>query len=141
MTEMVIPYMNENAHIVEFGSIAGFQPVPYINVYSATKAFVVSYSRALNMELKPRKISVTCICPYWTKTQFFKRAVDLENQVVKKYVVMYDADKVIDKAMNDAENRKELSTYGFKAIFQRRLVKILPHKFVMKFWINQQKLK
>lgn len=141
ITETTLPYMNDGARIVQFGSIAGFQPVPYINVYSATKAFVVSYSRALNMELKKQKISVTCICPYWTKTQFFKRAVDLENQVVKKYVVMYDAQKVIDKAFADAKKRKELSTYGFKAVSQRRLVKFMPHKLVMKIWMHQQKLK
>ena len=38
--------------------MSSFQPVPYIGVYGATKAFVLSYSRALNVELRPRGIKV-----------------------------------------------------------------------------------
>ncbi len=141
MTEIVLPFMPNNSKIAQFGSVAAFQPVPFINVYSATKAFILSYSRSLNVELKPRQISVTTICPFWTKTQFFKRAVNPDNQVVKKYVVMYDANKVIEKAYKDTKNGKEISIYGFIANAQTKLAKILPHKLVMKIWCNQQKLK
>lgn len=70
MTEYTLPYMHEGAHIAEFSSVAAFQPTPYQNVYAATKAFVHSYARALNVELKPRKISVTAVCPFWTKSAF-----------------------------------------------------------------------
>lgn len=141
LTQDCLKYMQEGAKIVQFGSVASFQPIPFISVYGATKAFVLSYSRSLNMELKPRKISVTCVCPFWTKTQFFKRAVDPKNAVVKKYIVMYDAGKVIDKAYKDAVKGKEISIYGVKARNQVRLVKLLPHKLVMKIWMKQQKLK
>ena len=51
------------------GSMSSFQPVPYINVYGATKAFVLSFSRALNVELKPRGIPVLAVCPYWVGCQ------------------------------------------------------------------------
>ncbi|MEG1499779.1 MAG: SDR family NAD(P)-dependent oxidoreductase [Clostridia bacterium] len=141
MTEMVLPFMTTGARIVQIASVAAFQPVPFANVYAASKAFVLSYSRALNVELKPRKISVTTVCPYWTKTQFFKRAVNPQNNTIKKYVVMYDPQKVISKALKDAKKRKELSIYGFIARSQVRLVKMFPHKLVMKIWTSQQKLK
>ena len=141
LTQDCLKYMKEGARIVQFGSVAAFQPIPFISVYGATKAFVLSYSRSLNVELKPRKISVSCICPFWTKTQFFKRAVDPKNAVVKKYICMYDAGKVIDKAYKDSLKRKEISIYGVKARNQVRLVKLLPHKLVMKIWTRQQKLK
>ena len=59
LTLLALPFMKEGGRIVEFGSIAAFQPIPYIAVYGATKAYVLSYSRALNRELKSRKISVT----------------------------------------------------------------------------------
>ena len=131
--------MPDGSRIAQFASIAGFQPVPYINVYAATKAFVISYSRALNIELKPRKISVTCICPFWTKTAFFDRAVNQQNKVITYYAVMYDANKVINKAFKDLLKRKEISIYGFIANAQAKLVKILPHKLVMRVWCNQQK--
>ena len=139
LTQAVLPYMPNKARIAQFGSVAGFQPVPCINVYAATKAFVISYSRALNVELKPRKISVTCICPFWTKTAFFNRAVNPDNKVIKHYAVMYDANKVVNKAFKDVMKRKELSIYGFIANAQAKLVKILPHKLVMAVWCNQQK--
>ncbi len=141
LTQLVLPFMPNKARIVQFGSISAFQPVPWIAVYGATKAFVVSYSRALNVELKPRKISVTCICPYWTKTAFFKRAVNPNNKVITHYAVMYDPQKVIKKAFKDVMKRKELSIYGFVASAQAKLVKILPHKLVMAIWCKQQNFK
>ncbi|MEE1357312.1 MAG: SDR family NAD(P)-dependent oxidoreductase, partial [Clostridia bacterium] len=44
-TELTLPYMREGSHIIELDSLSAFQPVPYIGVYGATKAFVLSYSR------------------------------------------------------------------------------------------------
>ena len=145
MTEIMLPYMKEGAKIVQIASVAAFQPIPYIAIYAATKAFVLSYSRAMNVELKSRKISMTCLCPFWTKTAFFDRAKKINsktgNEVVTKYVVMYDPKMIVRKAIKAADKRKELCVPGFIARSQVRLVKILPHKVVMKIWCNQQKFK
>ena len=46
MTQLTLPYMHRDGKIVELDSLSAFQPVPYINVYGSTKAFVLSYSRA-----------------------------------------------------------------------------------------------
>lgn len=142
MTEFTLPYMQEGGKIVNIASVAGFQPIPYIATYGATKSFVISYSRALNQELRGRKISITTVCPFWTKTAFFDRATktSAKNQVVSKYAVMYDAKKVVAKAIKDAYKGKEMSIYGFVARSQVRLVSMLPKKLVMKTWIRQQKL-
>lgn len=140
MTDLVIPYMKKGGRIVDIASIAGFQPVPYINVYSATKAFVLSYARGLSYELKHFGISVTCVCPYWTKTKFFQRAVMGDEKIIKKFIVMYDAEKVIKRAYKDSKKRKRLSIYGFTSKFQIFLTKILPASFVCKVWLKQQKL-
>lgn len=142
MTQLTLPYMNKNARIINVASVAAYQPIPYINIYGATKSFVLSFSRALNRELKKRGISVTAVCPFWTKTAFFDRAVNRnDDAVVKKYAVLYDADKVVARAYKDALKRKEISIYGAKARFQCFLTKILPHSLVMNVWISQQKLK
>lgn len=141
MTELSLPFISNGGRIIQIASVAGFQPIPYINVYGATKAFVISYSRALNIELKHRNISVTCVCPFWTKTNFFSRAKATEHSVVSKYVVMYNADFVVKYALKKAIKRKELAIPGFVSRSQVRLVRILPHKLVMKTWIRQQKLK
>lgn len=142
MTELSLPYMKEGGRISNIASVAGFQPIPYIATYGATKAFVISYSRALNQELRPRKIKITTICPFWTKTAFFDRATKTKakEQVVSKYVVMYNPEKVVAKAIKDTQKGKELSIYGFVARSQVRLVNILPKKWVMDIWIKQQKL-
>ena len=75
MIDYTLPYMKENSKILNVASCSAFQPVPYINAYAATKAFVLSYSRSLNQELKYRKIHVLAVTPFWTKTNFFDKAV------------------------------------------------------------------
>lgn len=140
LTEYCLPYMEKGGRIVEFGSVAAFQPIPYINVYGATKAFVLNYSLALGVELKNRKVSVTCVCPFWTKTAFFKRAVDPKNQVVTKYKAMYNPEDVMNRAFSDAKKRKSISMFGAYSKFQKFLVEIMPRKWVMNFWVKQQKL-
>lgn len=143
MTEIVLPYMKENSNIVQIASIAAMQPVPYLTTYAATKAFVLSYSRGLRMELKSKKINVTCVCPFWTKTNFFNVAKQTKatNEVVTKYVVMYDATKVVKKAIKDTKKKKQVSIYGFKSKLQSFFVKLMPVSLIMNMWINQQKFK
>lgn len=134
-----LPYISKDGKIVNFASVAAFQPVPYINVYAATKAYVLSFSRALNAEVKKEEISVMAVCPFWTKTNFFKRAVS-ENEVVKKYIAMYESKDVVNRLWRDLKKRKDVSKYGFIARGQVLLCKLLPHKLIMKIWMNQQKL-
>ena len=144
MTETTLPYMCEGARITQFASIAAFQPLPYINMYSATKVFILHYSLSLGMELKSRKITVTAVCPYWTKTAFFDRATKINSkasqEVVTYYAVMYDPAKVINKAYKDSKKGKSKSVYGFTTKLQSVLSKLLPAKLIMKYWLCQQKL-
>ena len=141
LTILSIPYMKKGANIVNIASIAAFQPIPFINIYAATKAYVLSFSRALNRELKSSGIHVMTVCPFWTKTKFFDRAIDkTKDPVVKKYTVMYKPEDIVKKAWRDLDKKKEISIYGFKAKFQRFLSKIAPHRILMTGWIWQQKL-
>ena len=140
MCLMCIPYMQNGSRIINFASVAAFQPVPYINIYAATKAYVLSFSRALNVELKKEGIKVFAVCPFWTKTEFFDRAVS-DNKIVNKYIAMYDRRDVVKKAWKDLKKGKEVSIYGFKAKLQVFFCKLLPHKLIMNLWIKQQKIK
>jgi len=63
------------------GSIAGFMPGTYQAVYNATKAFIDSFSFALRAELKDSGVSVTCLMPGATDTDFFARADMLDTNV------------------------------------------------------------
>lgn len=141
LCQYAVPYMKSGSQIINIASVAAFQPIPYIDVYGATKAFVLSFSRALNRELKGRGIRVMAVCPFWTKTEFFDRAVAAEKEaVVKKYVAMYRPEDIVKRAWRDAKRGKDVSTYGFVARGQIALVKLLPHRLVMDIWMKQQRL-
>lgn len=139
ITEYCLPYMSAGAKIAEFSSVAAFQPTPFQNVYAATKAFVHSYARALNVELRPRKIKVCAVCPFWTKSKFFDRAGQTEHHVVIKFAAMYDPKDVVKKAYKDIMRGKDISICGFIARSQVRMVRIVPTKMVMNTWVKQQK--
>ncbi|MDO4963189.1 MAG: SDR family NAD(P)-dependent oxidoreductase [bacterium] len=140
MIDYSLPYMKKGSKIVNVASCAAFQPIPYINDYASTKAFLLSYSRALNQELKYRDVHVMTVTPFWTKTNFFDRAI-IKNQkeVVIKYDVMYNVSDVVDRMISDLKKNKEISIYGGLNKAQRLLVKLLPHSLVMKIWMNKQK--
>ena len=142
MIDYSLPYMKEESKIMNIASCAGFQPIPYINDYASTKSFLLSYSRALNKELKYKNIHVLAVTPYWTKTEFFDRAIDdKKKKVVINYNAMYDPKDVMKLAIKDLYNpKKDISCFGFVNRFQKMLTKILPHSLVMKVWMNQQKL-
>lgn len=141
MTELTLPYIKEGGRILQISSISAFSPIPYVNVYAATKAFIKSYSVSLNVELKPRNISVTCACPFWTKTQFFDRAKLTGKEVITYYATMYDPKKVVKKAIKDMLNRKSLSMYGFTTKLMAFLARIVPTKLFLAVWMKQQNFK
>src|SRR5258708_5474534 len=67
--------------IVITGSIAGFLPGSYQAVYNGSKAFLDSFSYALREELKDSGVTVTCLMPGATETEFFERADMLDTKI------------------------------------------------------------
>src|SRR4030095_8269147 len=63
------------------GSVAGFMPGSFTAVYNGTKAFIDSFSFALRNELKDSGVTVTCLMPGATETEFFARADMLDTKV------------------------------------------------------------
>ena len=138
ITYHTLPYMHKGGQIYQIDSQSAFQPVPYIGVYGATKAFVLSFSRSLNVELKSRGIRVMAVCPGWVKTEFFDRAVT--DDTVKYYARYYTAEQVITRAIKDMKRGRDVSVCGHAIRRARFLAWILPTGMVMKIWCNQQKL-
>lgn len=77
--------------ILNVGSTGSFAPGPYIAVYYATKAYVLSFSEALNIELKPYNITVTALCPGAVKTNFSKNAGKRDAAVAMEAKVVAEA--------------------------------------------------
>jgi short-subunit dehydrogenase len=84
------------------GSIAGFMPGTYQAVYNATKAFIDSFSFALRAELKDSGITVTCLMPGATDTDFFARADMLDTKV----------------ATEEKDDPAEVAKAGFRAMME-----------------------
>lgn len=136
MSHISIPYMSAGSHLVNLASNSSWQPVPYINVYGASKAYVMSFSRALGVELQNRGIHVMAVAPGWIKTEFFDHAV--HDDTIKYYDRYYTAEQVIERAMKDLRKKKPVSILGLPVRMQVRLVKHLPVSLVMKTWCRQQ---
>lgn len=136
-----IPYMKKGSHIVNISSQSSFQPLPYLNIYSATKAFVRNYSRALNVELKKKGISVTAVCPGWIDTSFFDRAEIGAKKSITNFAGIVKPGKVAKKAVRDAKKGKDISVYGAYVKTCHVTAKLLPQKIMMKIWLTQQGLK
>ncbi len=139
MSEICIPFMSEGAKIVQIASMAAFQSTPYMNVYGASKAFVLSYSRSLRAELKSKKIGVTCLCPLWTKTAFFNAAEKTSKKAVSNFGKLLTPEHVVKVAIKKTKKNKEICIIGAKSWWMRVAVKLFPHSMVMKIWLASQK--
>lgn len=141
MTRLCLPYMEKGSHILQLASNSSWQPVPYITTYAATKSFVLSYSRAINRELKPRGIRVMSMNPGWVKTEFFNHALQSnEGCEVQYYDRLYEAKDCVATGLKDLyRTKKDYSIHGLPVKAQVMLIKLLPHSFVMNTWLKQQK--
>lgn len=136
MCHVCLPYMKKGDSIINMGSNSAWQPVPYQAVYGASKAYVLSLSRAIGRELKPRGIHVMCVCPGWIKTEFQKNA--RHDDYIKYVDRWYGPEEVTEQAMKDLKKKKTVSILGYPVRRQVRLVKFLPVNLIMKIWCKQQ---
>ena len=140
MTRLTLPYMPKGSHVLQLDSLSAFQPVPYITTYGATKSFVLSYSRAMNRELKADGVRMMCLNPGWVKTEFFDHAFQTNTCEVQYYDRLYEADLVVADGLKALyKTKKDYCVPGFFTRMQVRLVKLLPHSMVMDTWLSQQK--
>lgn len=76
LTRLFLPDLKKQpaSYILNIGSSAAYQAIPFLSAYAASKSFVLSFSRGLRGELKETAVSVTCVCPGPTDTNFVNRA-------------------------------------------------------------------
>ena len=141
VTRLCLPYMETGSHILQLDSLSAFQPVPYITTYGATKSFVLSYSRGMNRELRPKGIRMMAMNPGWVKTEFFNHAQQTNDGCEVQYFNrLYEAKDCVATGLKDLyKTRKDYSVHGLPIKLQVLGVKILPHWLVMDIWQNQQK--
>ncbi len=126
-----IPYMVKGSYILNVASASAFQPNPYIALYSASKAYLLSFTRSLNVENE--NIICTAVCPGWVDTQMLPKQRDGKDI---RYPGMTPASKVVEVALKDCHKGKDVSVCSFYFIYMRFLSKVTPHSIAMKMWVK-----
>lgn len=133
VTHMVLPYMERGGRIINLSSIASFCPNPRMTVYSSTKAYVSSFSRGLGVELKPRGITVTAVCPGPMATEFLDVGGIAGNSRTFDVLPYCDPVKVVKGAYAAAKAGRAVHTPRGFFKFYRVLAKILPQRLMINF--------
>ena len=140
ITHMVIPYMVRGGRIVELGSGSCFTPLPYFNVYSSSKVFVLHYTKSLNYEIKKYGLRATCFCPGWVETEFLGKAtVDPNVTMPKEMKPLLKTEKVVAKCIKAMVKGKAMCVTNWYTKLQHLLFKILPDSLLTKTWLGMLK--
>lgn len=138
LTKAVLPKMIErkSGKILNVASVYSFAPVPRQSVYSASKAFILNFSSALNDELKDRNIQVSTVCPGITQTEFRLRA-----GIADKKDSGMTAERVAEIAFAEMLSGKHIIIPGFQNKIFALLSKTLPNDLMTKIvrFINDRR--
>ena len=129
VTMLCLPYMKRKGRIIQVDSGAAFLPQPGFAVYAASKAYVLSFDEALGAELRKRGITVTSVCPGPVDTDFFRTGGITLSPF--KRIFLAKPEKVVRKALFDAEAGKALSVYGVGIPLVRFAAKVLPKRLTL----------
>ena len=133
MASVCLPFIKEQSEIINTCSIASFAPNSRMAVYSSTKAFVMSFSRALRQELKSRKINVLSVCPGPMDTEFLSVAgIGKGDSKTFDTLPRDNAKKVAEHSLKASKKKKAVFCDHIFYKFYRVLSKILPTSLVMK---------
>jgi uncharacterized protein len=112
--------------IINVSSTAGFQAIPFMATYAATKAFVTAFSEAIAEENRPHNITVTAVCPGPTETNFFAAA----KAVPFSAKGMQTPEQVVEKALKAVKSKKSLVISGITNYIGAVLGTVAPDSLV-----------
>ena len=134
ITRETLPFMSEKSEIINTCSIAAFAPNARMAVYSSTKAYIMSFSRALRFELKPQKINVIAVCPGPMDTEFLPVAgIAKGSSFTFDTLPRVNPRKMAEGSLKASKKGKGVYTNRLFYKFYRIVAKILPHSLVIKF--------
>ncbi len=136
VTRACIPYLGRGSRVLEVCSCAAFQPLQGFNLYAATKAFLLQYTRALRWELAGRGVRVTAVCPSWIKTEFMAVARRTDNPEAVGHItkLAQRPETVAAWALWMNAAGLAVATCGPIAFAQRIAAKFLPNCVIMGIW-------
>lgn len=131
MCKICLPFMKSGSRIINIASASAFLPLPYINIYAASKAFARNYSRALGYELKGTGITVTTVCPGWVDTALVPQTYHGKKT---NFFGVVTPEPVARKAVADAKKGKAVSVYSLTYKAMHVLTKVVPQSMAMRIW-------
>ena len=141
VTNACLPYLAAGSHIMNVCSTAGFQPFQSLNIYAATKAFFLRYTRALRMELLSRGIIVTAVCPYWIKdTEFIGIAGPKKKSDIKGFPLSSKVSSVAAVSLLGSRIGLPVVTPGIVCTFHRLFSKLFPDTVLVYIWEGVRRL-
>ena len=131
LTKLFLGPMQErrSGKILNVASTAGFQAGPLMSVYYATKSYVILFSEGLASELKETGVTVTCLCPGATDTEFQKRA-GTEESLLFRRMSPADAARVARDGYRALMKGKPLVISGFRNWMMMESLRISPRRVV-----------
>ncbi|MBN1969505.1 MAG: SDR family NAD(P)-dependent oxidoreductase [Candidatus Delongbacteria bacterium] len=126
LTHKILPLMSSGSSIINISSAAAFSPLPYFNIYAATKVFVLNFSNALKIELENQGIKVLAVCPGPAETEFF----DIQGGVKTRGVNIAKSIEVVKLSLRDLKYNRFMSVYGFDVNILRLISFLLPRNIL-----------
>ncbi len=120
----------KNGTIINVASTGAFQPVPYMSTYAATKAYVLSFSEGVHEEAKKYGVTVTCLCPGGTRTEFQQVAGVNEASLPRGSFMM--PGPVVKAALDGARKGRGIVVPGMINKTTANLNRVLPRSSVRK---------
>lgn len=141
LARVFLPAMIERGEgeVLNVASTAAFQPGPFMAVYYASKAYLLSLSEALSYELKDRGVTVSCLCPGPTRTGFQEEANMADSDVLDEMPVWYEADDVAEYGYEALKDGEPVAVHGWFNYLLVTLVRFLPRSTVRSLVGSRQK--
>jgi uncharacterized protein len=123
---------NGFGRILNVSSIAGFQPLPFMAGYAASKAFVLSLSQALNEELRKQNVYVSTLCPGVTESKFHSTANTETKLLGTSFFPIATAKEVAQYGYKLLQSGKSVGIYGLFNRIQIGMLRFIPRGVLVK---------
>lgn len=142
LTQLTKLYLKDMVHqgsgkIMNVASTAAFQSGPTMSVYYATKAYVLSFSEAIDNEVRDKGVTVTALCPGATESGF-QSAAAMEESALVKNKKLPTAKEVALYGYNAMMKGKTVAIHGFMNYVMANSVRFLPRSVVVKITRQMQ---
>ena len=120
-------------YVLNMSSMAAKIPAPGITMYSATKAYLRSFTKSLYFELKPYGVGVTTVCPGAVATPLYNLS-EKNQRLAIRLGVMRTPKRLVKSALKALFRHRRCVTPGFVNHIAPACVNVLPHRLVLKIW-------